>query len=300
MKILLTGSNGFLGRCIYDSLYYNNQVFKLNTRNSDYNFNLFLDVIEFDKSFDLIIHSAGKAHSIPKTNIDKELFNNINVKGTKKLLAALSQNDLPKYFLFISSVSIYGLNEAENINETSPLLADDPYGKSKIEAEEIIKTWCEENNVIWTILRLPLVVGVNPPGNLGAMIRGIKGGYYFNIAGGNAKKSMVLASDVAKFILKAAEAGGTFNLTDGIHPTFYDLSKVISAKLGKSFVPDLPRFAAIILAKFGDILGGAFPLNSYKLSKITSTLTFDDSKARLAFGWKPTSVLEGFKLQGDV
>jgi nucleoside-diphosphate-sugar epimerase len=299
MKILLTGSNGFLGRCIYDSLYLKNEVFKLNTRNSDYNFNLFLDSIQFDKSFDLIIHSAGKAHFIPKTNNDKELFSNINVKGTKKLLAALTQNDLPKYFLFISSVSVYGLNKAENINEAYPLLADDPYGKSKIEAEEIIKTWCEENNVICTILRLPLVVGVNPPGNLGAMIRGIKRGFYFNIAGGNAKKSMVLASDVAKFILKAAEAGGTYNVTDGVHPTFNHLSKVISAKLGKSFVPDLPRFAAIILAKFGDIIGGGFPLNSNKLSKITSTLTFDDSKARLAFGWDPTSVLEGFKLQED-
>jgi nucleoside-diphosphate-sugar epimerase len=302
MKILLTGSNGFLGRCIYESLYFNNKVFKLNTKNSDYNFNLFLDTIVFDKSFDLIIHSAGKAHSIPKTNIDKELFANINVKGTKKLLAALSQKFLPKYFLFISSVSVYGLNEGKNINESSPLLADDPYGKSKIEAEEIIKTWCEENNVICTILRLPLVVGVNPPGNLGAMIRGIKRGYYFNIAGGNAKKSMVLASDVAKFILKAAEAGGTYNLTDGVHSTFHDLSKVISAKLGKSFVPNLPSFAAIILAKFGDLLGllgGSFPLNSNKLSKITSTLTFDDSKARLVFGWDPTSVLEGFKLRED-
>jgi hypothetical protein len=33
--------------------------------------------------------------------------------------------------------------------------------------------------------------------------------------------------------------------------------------------------------------------------KITSTLTFDDSKARNAFGWKPTPVLEGFKIIKD-
>ena len=37
-----------------------------------------------------------------------------------------------------------------------------------------------------------------------------------------------------------------------------------------------------------------------KLLKITSTLTFDDSKARMSFDWKPTPVLEGFKLQEDV
>jgi nucleoside-diphosphate-sugar epimerase len=300
MKILLTGSNGFVGRYIFDCLSFNNQVITLNTRNSDYNINLFVDSIEFDTSFDLIIHSAGKAHFIPKTNTDKESFHKVNVQGTKKVLGALSKNELPKYFVYISSVSIYGLNDAENINENSPFLADDPYGKSKIEAEEIIKIWCEENNVIWTILRLPLVVGDNPPGNLGAMIRGIEKGYYFNIAGGNARKSMVLASDIAKFILKAAKVGGAYNLTDGTHPTFKDLSKIISTKLGKSFVPNLPRFAAVILAKIGDLIGDSFPINSNKLSKITSTLTFDDSKARLAFGWEPTPVSEGFKLGKNV
>ena len=201
-----------------------------------------------------------------------------------------------EHFVFISSVSVYGIIEGVNIKEESPLLAEDAYGKSKIDAEAIVQQWCDSHNVICTILRLPLVVGENPPGNLGAMIRGIKKGYYFNIAGGNAKKSMVLASDIAKFILKAAEVGGTYNLTDGIHPTFNELSNNISRQFSKSFVPNMPLFIANVLAKIGDILGNTFPINSNKLSKITSTLTFDDSKARAAFGWNPTPVLESFKL----
>jgi len=53
---------------------------------------------------------------------------------------------------------------------------------------------------------------------------------------------------------------------------------------------------ARIIANFGDLLGSKVPLNTNKLKKITSDLTFDDSKAREAFGWKPTSVLEGFKI----
>jgi nucleoside-diphosphate-sugar epimerase len=132
------------------------------------------------------------------------------------------------------------------------------------------------------------------------MINAINKGYYFNIDGGNAKKSMVLASDIAKFIIKAAEVGGTYNLTDGLHPTFYDLSKSISKMSGKSFVPNLPLFIAKVLAKFGDLVGNNFPINSNKLSKITSTLTFDDSKAKMAFGWNPTTVLNSFKLYDDV
>jgi nucleoside-diphosphate-sugar epimerase len=296
MKILLTGSNGFVGHNIYNSLAIKNEILTLNTKNSDYNINLFLDSIELNTSFDLIIHAAGKAHFIPKTNEEVNVFYNVNVQGTKNLLQGLSFN-LPKQFVFISSVSVYGLSVGENIEENWPLLAQDPYGKSKIEAEIVVKKWCDENNVICTILRLPIVVGENPPGNLGAMIRGIEKGYYFNIAGGNARKSMVLASDIAKFILKAAEVGGIYNLTDGIHPTFNDLSFNIARQLKKSYVPNLPIFLANFLAKIGDLINiAAYPINSNKLSKINSTLTFDDSKARLAFGWEPNSVLKEFRI----
>ena len=147
---------------------------------------------------------------------------------------------------------------------------------------------------------MPLIVGANPPGNLGAMIRGIKKGYYFNIAGGNAKKSMVLATDIAQSILLAANKGGVYNLTDGHHPSFNDLSKVIASQMDKVFVPNLPKLLAVIIAKFGDLFGNKFPINSVKLSKITSTLTFDDSKARVAFAWNPTPVLKSFKIQQDV
>ena len=294
MRILLTGSNGFLGKELYEELKLHT-ITTLSRNNPLHNIDLSSSIPYFEKSFDLVIHSAGKAHFIPKTDLEKSLFHQINVLGTKNLLEGLSKN-IPKQLVFISSVSVYGLIVGENINENCSLLAKDPYGKSKIDAEFVVKKWCEKHNVTCTILRLPLIVGPNPPGNLGSMIQGIKKGYYFNIAGGNAKKSMVLASDIAKFILKAAEVGGTYNLTDGIHPTFNELSKSISRSLDKSFVPNMPLFIANVFARIGDMLGNAFPINSNKLSKITSTLTFDDSKARIAFGWNPTPVLEGFKI----
>jgi hypothetical protein len=50
-------------------------------------------------------------------------------------------------------------------------------------------------------------------------------------------------------------------------------------------------------SKIGDLINiAAYPINSNKLSKINSTLTFDDSKARLAFGWEPNSVLKEFRI----
>lgn len=294
-NILLTGSSGFLGKIILKEL----KLFDVKTlsrKDSNYNYNLAKEIPIFNDSFDLVIHAAGKAHTIPKTQNESQDIYNTNVNGTLNLLKGLSHINHPKYFIFISTVSVYGLTNGILIKESAPLLAIDPYGKSKIDAEFIVKKWCEENNIICTILRLPLIVGYNPPGNLGLMIRAIKSGYYFNIAGGKANKSMVLGSDIAKFILKAAEVGGTFNLTDGTHPTFKDLSVIISTQIGKTYIPNLPFAVANILAKFGDIFGNSFPINSNKLSKIISTLTFDDSKARMDFEWKPNPVSEGFKI----
>jgi nucleoside-diphosphate-sugar epimerase len=295
--ILLTGSTGFLGTCLYNNIQ-NNIIKTLNRNSGDYVTDLSIEAPILSDRFDLVIHSAGMAHITPQTENEKKDFFSINVSGTRNLLKSLENSKLNK-FVFISSVSVYGLTKGENINESTPLLAQDHYGKSKIEAEEIVKKWCEEQNVICTILRLPLVVGENPPGNLGAMIRGINKGYYFNIGGGDANKSMVLATDVAKFILKAAEKGGTYNLTDGCHPSFSELSKKIASKMDKSYVPNLPKLFAFLIAKLGDHLGNKFPINSDKFLKITSTLTFDDNKARVAFGWNPSPVLDCFIIQQD-
>lgn len=300
MKILISGASGFLGTFFVN--YFSSLMINVVTIGRSNTCNILKDItkeFEINDICDLFIHAAGKAHLSPRTKEEIMDFYISNVIGTKNLLNGL-KNAVPKQFVYISSVSVYGLDYGTEINESSPLLAQDPYGKSKIDAEEIVKKWCLEHNVICTILRLPLVVGENPPGNLGSMIRGIKKGYYFNISGGKAKKSMVLATDIAHFILKAAEKGGTYNLTDGHHPSFNDLSKIIAIQMGKTGVPNLPKFIAFMLAKVGDLLGNNFPINSVKLAKITSTLTFDDTKARMTFGWNPNPVLENFIIKLDV
>lgn len=297
MKILVTGSSGFLGSIIKKHLEQIYEVFGLcRSIKCYYRFNLSEEAPIFENNFELVIHAAGMAHKVPKNERDINEFFHSNCSGTKNLLQGLENNILPKKFVYISSVSVYGLTEGNYINETIPLNAKDPYGMSKIESEKIIINWCKRHNIICTILRLPLIVGPNPPGNLGSMISGIKKGFYFNISKGNARKSIVLASDIANYVLQASEVGGIYNLTDGYHPTINELSIYISKQFRNSKIPNIPYFFAKILAKFGDLIGARFPINSSKLIKITSTLTFDDSKAKKMFGWNPNPVIREFKL----
>ena len=297
--ILLTGSSGFLGYSIIKNLTNKNISFLSIGRNiqSDIVCDLSIKIPLINNgTIDLAVHAAGKAHFIPKTRLEKIQFYDDNINITQNFLKGLEIAGYPKQFVFISSVAVYGRSAGDNILENESLEATDPYGLSKIQSEEIVLEWCKKNNVICTILRLPLLVGNNPPGNLGAMIKDIQIGYYFNIGGGNAKKSMVLAEDVAKIIIDVAKIGGTYNLTDGYHPTFAEISNNISNQLDKNKPLNISNWLALLFAKIGDLIGNKAPLNTNKLNKITSGLTFDDSKARKAFGWNPTQVLDGFKI----
>lgn len=291
--ILLTGHSGFLGTEIKKNL--KSQIVTLGRSQADIECDLSKSCPDLP-AIDLVIHSAGKAHSVPKTAEEKQSFFDVNVKGTIHLLEALKNNP-PKSFVFISSVAVYGKDSGLDIPETAPLAASDPYGRSKIEAEEIVKEWCDKHQVVCAILRLPLIAGPNPPGNLGAMINGVAKGYYLNIAGGKARKSVVLAQDVALIIEKAGEIGGTYNLTDGYNPSFAELSENIARQLGKSKPMNILPFIASLMGKIGDVIGEKSPVNTNKIRKITSDLTFNDSKAREFLKWKPTQVLEGFKIK---
>lgn len=294
MKVLLTGASGFLGKVLINKL---SNAYDLNTlgRNCDANVicDLSKEVPGISNHYDGIIHCAGKAHLIPKTKKEEQEFLQVNYQGTINLITGLNQlKAKPKFFIFISTVSVYGVDQGQNISEDYPLNGNSPYAKSKILAEKYLQNWASANNVILGILRLPLIAAPNPPGNLGAMIKGIRTGRYFGIGNLNARKSIVWAEDVANLIPKVAELGGIYNLTDGHHPTFKEIEDCIAKALHKESPPHIPLSIAKAIALLGNLLGKYSPINFSILKKMTSTLTFDDSKARQMLNWKPSAVLQ--------
>ena len=292
--LLYTGASGFLANNTIPTLKqlgYN--VITLGIGDEAYQCNLAKDIPVLNESYDVVFHAAGKAHSEPKTDAEKQLFYDVNFQGTVNLCKGLENfGTLPKQFVFISTVAVYGLDGGELITEEHALNGETPYAKSKIMAEEWLTDWAGRNNITLTILRLPLVAGVNPPGNLGAMINGIKSGKYLSIGKANARKSIIWAEDIAAILPLIAPIGGVYNITDGLHPMFSQLEAVISEQLKKKAPLSLPIALAKVLGWAGDIIGNKFPVNSNKLQKITSTLTFDDKKLHAAVKWNPSSVVK--------
>ena len=292
--VLITGAAGFLGGELKAFLLGNGYtVITLGRKNADIICDLSNSIPKLPSNIDFVIHAAGKAHMVPKTEQESADFFKVNVNGTQNLLKGITESHSKlKSFVFISSVAVYGVSIGKGIDESNQLLAEDPYGKSKIEAELIINNYCESQNILCTILRLPLIAGKNPPGNLGAMISAIKKGMYFSFGNGLVKKSMVLASDVAEFMPTFFKNKGIYNLTDGYHPTFHELETAISRGLGKNGkIKKIPGFVANLMGKCGDLLGKKAPINTLKLKKMQSELTFSDQKARKELQWNPHGVL---------
>lgn len=292
--ILLTGASGFLGTYIRSELV--KCGFKIITigrsnTNIIHDFNQGIPII--NEKIDYLVHAGGMAHIVPKSKKEKDSFFEINYTGTMNLLEGIKKSGSAiKSIIFISSVAVYGLTEGKNIGEGYPLNGSDSYGRSKVLTEKLIEEFCSDANINFCILRLPLVAGKNPPGNLGSMIRSLNKGTYLSIGKANVKKSIVMAEDVAKLIPDLFDKTGIYNLTDGYHPTFDELEKTIAAAINKKNPLKIHQSLAWALAKTGDLFGNKSPINSKKLKKIRSELTFSDKKAILELGWKPIKVID--------
>lgn len=298
-NVLITGASGFLGKHFLNAFDLEKySIYTLGRKEASTN-HQFWDCKEQPKieniTFEKVIHIAGKAHSVPRTEQEKQVFFEVNDLGTERLLQTLGKlTELPRQFIFISTSAVYGQDRGNMIDEKMPLQGATPYALSKINAERKIEDWSIENNVPALILRLPLIAGKNPPGNLGSIAKAISKSRYFRIGNNDAKKSVVLAQDVADFIEKIPIHSGTYNLTDGVHPSFFQIESAIELSVNSKIPFSLPRSMVSLLCMVGNTFS-FFPLNSARVEKMTSSLTFDDKKARTEIGWNPNSTIEFLK-----
>jgi len=298
MKLLFTGASGFLGNNVRPLLEKMYDITTVGLTSQDnYTVNVATDIPDLRERYDIVLHAAGKVHSIPKTEVERQLFFSVNLQGTKNICAALEKVGIPRAFVFISTVAVYGCDYGENITEEHPLNGITPYAMSKRLAEEYLQKWCLEHNVVLGIIRPSLIAGPNPPGNLGAMIAGIRKGRYLSIAGSKAKKSVLMVQDIAHLIPLLVRKGGIYNVCDSSQPIFRELEMLICKQVDKPLPLSIPYWLAKAMALIGDCLGKKAPINSLKLDKITKSLTFSNEKAMRELGWKPMNVLENFRIE---
>ncbi len=307
MNCLLTGASGFLGKYIFQKLSSGGYTVYTIGRNKDNSHrhtfaDLAVTIPEIqDVLYEKVIHVAGKAHVFPKTKKQKEEQYNANYLMTYHLVSALEKlSILPAQVIFISSVAVYGLDSGVMINEDFPATPATPYGKAKLDSEKLLSNWCKQKGIALLILRLPLIAGFDPPGNLGEMKTAIARSRYLRIKNNFAKKSIVLAQDVADLVCFIdSRKEGTYHLTDRYHPSFSEIESAFEERTGKkikfSISYSVIRFFAGIGNVFERLLKKDMPVNSLRLDKLTSELTFDDNKAVKDLNWQPGQALAFIK-----
>ena len=293
-KLLFTGGTGFLGRNVRPILDQRYEVTTCGITPDDIiKANLAKEVPVLPQKYDIVLHACGKAHMVPKTEAEKQAFYDVNYIGTIHLCDALEKVGVPHALIFISTMSVYGDVAGNNSTEETPLCGDSPYADSKIKAEQYLTEWCKRNNVLLGILRPSLLAGEGAPGNLGAMVNGIKTGKYLSIAGGKARKSILMAQDIANLVPLVAEKGGVYNVCDDYNPSFGELEALIAKQLGKRKPISIPYWMAKCLALIGDVFN-FLPINSARIEKIVTSDTWSNEKAKRELGWQPLDVLSNY------
>ena len=223
-----------------------------------------------------------------------------NVKGTQNVLDEMDRVGC-KHLIFTSSVAVYGLNKV-NPDENH---SEDPfnhYGKSKWEAEKVIKAWYEKNpeGKSVTIIRPTVIFGERNRGNVYNLLKQIASGKFFMIGKGQNKKSMAYIGNVVAFIkyrLELAEEGYyVFNYVDKPDLTMTSLLRVIEKSLDKK-IPSVR--IPIWLGFFGgfgfDMLAiltrKKLAISSVRVKKFVATTQFDATKVHSS-GFKAPYTLE--------
>ena len=188
--------------------------------------------INFSKHIDTVILLAAE-HKDDVSPSSK--YYDVNVNGTKNVLEKMDDLGI-KNFIFTSSVAIYGLNK-NNPDENHIHDPFNHYGKSKWQAEKVIKDWFDKDprGKSVTIVRPTVIFGERNRGNVFNLLKQISSGRFLMIGNGQNKKSMAYVGNVVAFIKKRLhdkEAGyHVFNYADKPDYNMNELVSVIEKKM---------------------------------------------------------------------
>ena len=272
MKILITGASGFIGSFIVEEALKRGLETWAAVRGSsskaylqDERINLIAlnlssreELIEQLRphQFDYVVHAAGVTKCI-----DKRDFRRINTEGTKNLVQALQQLQMPlKRFVYLSSLSVYGAireqQPYEEIRETDTPQPNTEYGRSKLEAEQWLNTL---KDFPYVILRPTGVYGPRERDYF-LMAKSIKGHSDFAVGYKRQDITFVYVSDVVQAVFLAIEKGQTgrkYFLSDGEVYQSTTFSDLIHEELGRPWWIRItaPVWVLRIVTFFGEHIG---------------------------------------------
>ncbi|HAE60994.1 MAG TPA: NAD-dependent epimerase [Eubacteriaceae bacterium] len=227
-NILITGKNSYIGTSLENWLMREPDKYKVDTvdmkdgswKEADFS------------QYDVVFHVAGIAH-IKETKKNQDLYFKVN-RDLAYETAQKAKRDGVKQFIFLSSMSVYGIENGV-IDQNTPIKPNSAYGKSKIEAEELINKLQDDSFTV-AILRPPMVYGKGCRGNYPRLVGLALKTRVFPKA--DNKRSMVYIDNLSEFVKQLIEkrSEGLFFPQNTEYVNTSEMVRLIAEAHGKGIV----------------------------------------------------------------
>jgi len=233
---------------------------------------------------DVVVHLAARNHVLRETAKDPLTeYRRVNVDGTRNVLRVAISSGV-KGFVHMSSIKAMGEMAEGILTENDKCDPRTPYGISKHESEELVRSESRRGGMWSAILRLPMVYGPGNKGNLPRMIGWADRGLPFPLVQPENLRSMVYVGNVVAGVLAVIQnfysesaTQRIFFVKDDVDCSTRMIYSSICRELGKT-----PRFIRLPPV-LGRIAGGI----SEDFRKVTSSFRVSSAKIREEIGFMP-------------
>lgn len=243
------------------------------------------DWAEALSSVNVVIHAAARVHVMNERAADPlGEFRRANVEGTLQLARQAAKAGVRR-FIFISSIKVNGEGTGND-----PYAADepptplDPYGISKMEAEQGLRSLASDTDMEVVIIRPVLVYGPGVKANFRSMMNWLNKGVPLPLGAVQNKRSLVALDNLVDLIVTCidhpAAANQTFLVSDGEDLSTTELLQRMGRALGKP--------ARLLSVPLPLLLAGAALLGKREVAqRLCGSLQVDITKTRKLLGWEP-------------
>lgn len=236
---------------------------------------------------DVVVHLAARVHVMNDQAADPlQEYRKANVDSTLHLAQQAAMAGV-KRFIFLSSIKVNGekTKSGQPFTEESAPHPEDPYGISKLEAEEGIRAISKQTGMEFVFIRSPLIYGPGVKANYLKLMQLVQKHFPLPLGGISNRRSMLALDNLIDFILLAAKhpqaANQLFLLSDEQSLSTAQLMKQIAQAMGfdSARLFSIPVPALQMIAQcFGQVAA---------IERLTDSLEIDSQKASQLLQWNP-------------
>jgi nucleoside-diphosphate-sugar epimerase len=212
---------------------------------------------------DTVVHLAARVHVMRETaGHPLAEFRRANVEATRVLAEEAAAAGV-RHLVLASTVKAVGETTATPWTEATPPHPTDPYGRSKLEAEQVLSELAARRGIAVTVLRFPLVYGPGMKGNMLRLFRLVDRGVPLPFGAVDNRRSMLYVGNLAaavRSVLERERPGSrVYFVTDLRDLALPELLRLIAASLGRParLLPVPVRLLRLLLpsAEAGRLVG---------------------------------------------